>query len=248
MALSVNLVNGVASARREIVEQDVFDEVGIALQPHLFQDSAPVGADRLDAQAELVRNFGHRLAFPDVEEDFIFAVRQTLVRQVVVVLGHLFDHEAGQVGTDVLLALDDGPHGILENLRSAVFVQVAPGSGFDHPDGELILGIHAESEHGHFRVQGLDLLEDLESAPPWKADVEQQNVRGLFPEQGEEGLSAGHVIEDLEVSEGFHNLAETCPDDVVVIAQDDGFLFHAGNLRFCGQGHGHEHGSATSGL
>ena len=102
------------------MQQDVLDQIGVALEAHLLQNPAAVRADGLDAQAQLVGDLRHGLAFPDVEQNLVFPVGEALVGQLVVVLGHLLDHEAGQFGADVLLALHDGAHGVFEDLRTVV--------------------------------------------------------------------------------------------------------------------------------
>ena len=76
------------------------------------------------------------------------------------------------------------------------------------------------------RVHRLNLLQHLQSTAAREADVEQENVRRLHSEQGEQGFSAGHIIEHFEIPEGFDDLAEAGANDVVVVTQDDGLLFH----------------------
>ena len=55
-------------------------QFGIVLQLHFFEDTGPIGIDRADSHAEIIRNLFEALADRNQTHDLVFAVGEQFVQ------------------------------------------------------------------------------------------------------------------------------------------------------------------------
>ena len=95
----------------EFVLDGVESDFGIVFQPHFVDDVAPVGADRLDAQAKLISDVGDGLSGSDHKHYLVFPVGKLFVDGLGGVLTQVIGKFFRKGRADIFASLGDLANG-----------------------------------------------------------------------------------------------------------------------------------------
>src|SRR5262245_14791805 len=172
-------------------------DVCVRLEVHLFEHAAPVSADGLYRQAQLLGDFRHRAAARELAEDLELTLRELLVnRPVRPAVVDLRDQELRHRGAEVPASRQDHVHGLQQIIRRALLAEEPMRARPQHIDGVLPFRETGQDQHPGVGIARPYVPEDVHAAAIRHADVEDQELPVAFP-QPFKGLLAGGRLSNL---------------------------------------------------
>jgi hypothetical protein len=214
-----------ASGRAEVGQHGQYSPmiVGAVGKVELAEDAVHVLFHRCLGDPDLPGDPSVRTAFGHQREDLPLAGAQHLKRIVAVPGANQVLH---QRRVDHHAAVGDAPQrlGELRDVADSVFEQVTDPS----PAGKQshrVLGMHKGRQHHdaglrELLADGQRRVEPFGGMTWWHPDVDNDEIRALRPDQGDEAACVPGLAGDLE-SRPFEQPRHALPQQDVVIGQDD---------------------------
>src|SRR5579862_415517 len=205
------------SALNQSVAHRIAEEANIVLGPDLLHEPRLVRAHSLDGETERFGDLGNGLAGNEGLQHLELAVGKQRVRRGVG-LRHRAERELlGHLRADVGTAGGDFAQRRSQFTRRAVLREVAGRTGTHRAHGVFMLLVHAKHHDARPRAFGTNLLDELDAAAARHGDVQDRHVEVDLARELYRFHCVGRVADDLEIARGLEKLAQSFPDDRVIV-------------------------------
>ena len=138
-----------------------------------------------------------------------------------------FDHDGGDLGAEVGLTGEDGPHGRAHLAEGALLEQIAGRPCPQHADDKALVRMHGQGDHLDARQFGQELMGGVDPVHVGHADIHDDQIGRALLGQLHRRLAVGRLGHDLHIRLFLDEAPQALSDNLVIVGDQDAALHTA---------------------